>query len=113
MGVSGVGGSIIMRRLPPADRADEAAEKIAESYAGQQGDQGLAAYDAGERLGLFLGHPGAGGGCLARLAPGVARQRSILLAERIDLLAKRAHLVLIRSVFSGHALATFHEAPGC
>jgi hypothetical protein len=39
--------------------------------------------------------------------PGVARQHSTPLAKRVDLLPKRAHLIPIRSVFLGHALATF------
>jgi hypothetical protein len=109
-----VGGLIIIRRgLPPVDRGDETAEKIAEPYADQQGDQRLPAHDVGERRSLFLGHSGASGGRLTRLAPGVARQCGTLLAERVHLLAQRAHSVLIRSVFSNHALATFDEACGC
>jgi hypothetical protein len=113
-GVPGVGGLIIIRGgLPPVDRGDETAEKIAEPYADQQGDQRLPAHDVGERRSLFLGHSGAGGGCLARLAPRVARQRSALLAQRVNLLTQRANLVLIRGVFPGHAYATFDEAPRC
>jgi len=109
-----VRGSIIKRwGLPPVDRGDEAAEKIAQPDADQQGDERLTAHDTRERLGLFLGHPDAGSGCVARLAAGVARQSSTPLAESVDLLAKGADLVLIRSVFPGHTLATFDEARGC
>jgi hypothetical protein len=95
------------------DRADESAEKVAEPYADQQGDQRLAAHDTGERLGLFLDHSGAGGGGLTRLVPGIARQHSTSLAQWVNLLTQRANSVLIRSLFSGHTQATFDEARGC